>query len=56
VPLQSPGNSQPGNRFTFADGSYSFNVRTTGYPAGRYHLQFTVAGDPTTHVAAFTVR
>ena len=56
VPLQSPGNSQPANRFTFDGSSYSFNVSTTGYAPGRYELQFTIPGDPATHVAPFTIR
>lgn len=56
VPLQSPGNSQPGNRFTFDGSSYSFNISTTGYAAGRYELKFTIPGDPVTHVAPFTIR
>ncbi|MFP5371142.1 MAG: hypothetical protein ACLGI3_10395, partial [Actinomycetes bacterium] len=56
VPLQSPGNSQPSNRFTFDGSSYSFNVDTTGYAAGRYELRFTVPGDTATHAAPFTVR
>jgi hypothetical protein len=56
APLQSPGNSQPGNRFTFDGSSYSFNLDTAGYAPGRYALQFTVAGDPVTHVAPITIR
>src|SRR5262249_46252603 len=28
VPLQSPGNSQPGNLFTFDSGTYQFNLST----------------------------
>jgi hypothetical protein len=56
VPLQSPGNSQPGNRFKFESGAYTFNVKSTGYPAGTYHLRFTVPGDPTTYVAPFAIR
>ena len=38
VPLQSPGNSQPGNLFTFdpTTGTYQFNLMTTGYEPGKY--------------------
>ncbi|MDQ4071124.1 MAG: hypothetical protein M3203_16885, partial [Actinomycetota bacterium] len=56
VPLQSPGNSQPGNRFSFDGSSYSFNVDTSAYAPGRYELRFTIPGDPSTHAAPFTVR
>ena len=56
VPLQSPGSSQPDDRFTFDGSSYSFNAGTRGYAPGRYELRFTVPGDSAIHVAPFTIR
>jgi hypothetical protein len=57
APLQSPGNSQPGNLFTFdpETGTYQFNLQTKGYKEGTYKLNFTVGNDPTTHFVTFTI-
>ncbi|HMO82442.1 MAG TPA: lamin tail domain-containing protein [Pyrinomonadaceae bacterium] len=55
-PVQSPGNSQPGNRFKFTSNSYQFNLKTTGLSAGSYHLNFTAGDDPVIHTAGFAVR
>jgi hypothetical protein len=57
VPLQSPGSANPGNLFQFdpQTGVYQFNVKTTGYSAGRYWLYFQVGDDPTLYSLSFTV-
>jgi hypothetical protein len=54
--LQDAGGSNPDNDFRFAEGSYIFNLKTTGYATGTYNLLFTAGNDPTTHVAQFQVR
>jgi hypothetical protein len=43
-PVQSSGNSQPGNNFKFdpVAVSFSFNVKTNGLAAGSYTLDFIV--------------
>jgi hypothetical protein len=58
VPLQSPGNSQPGNLFKFdpSSGTYQFNLKTTGYAKGTYTLNFTIGTDPTLHSVTFVIR
>jgi hypothetical protein len=55
--LISPGNSQPGNLFTFdpESGTYQFNLKTTGYKKGTYTLNFTVGNDPTTYSVQFVI-
>jgi hypothetical protein len=55
--LQSPGNSQPGNLFTFdpTTGTYQFNVKAKGYKPGTYTLSFTV-GDDTLYSVSFVIR
>jgi hypothetical protein len=57
VPLQSPGNSQPGNLFTFDPNTktYQFNLKTTGYTRGTYTLYFRVGDDPTLHSVSFRI-
>ena len=57
VPLQSPGNSQPGNLFTFdpCTGTYEFNLKTKGYAPGTYTLYFTVGTDPTRYSITFMI-
>jgi hypothetical protein len=55
VPPQSPGNSQPGNLFTFDSGTYQFNLSTKGYAPGKYTLEFKVANDPTLYSVTFMV-
>jgi hypothetical protein len=54
LPVQAPGNSQPGNDFRFI-GGYHYNLKTTGLGAGTYALYFTVDGDPLVHSVAFVV-
>lgn len=55
-PVQSPGNSQPGNNFRYTDGQYQFNLKTTGLPSGSYTLSFTSSGDPSTYTVGFAVK
>lgn len=55
-PAPSPGNSQPNEQFKLTDGVYQYNLKTTGFAAGSYNLNFSVAGDPVTHSAPFKVR
>jgi hypothetical protein len=54
---QSPGNSQPGNLFTFdpTTGTYQFNLTTKGYAPGKYTLKFTIGSDPTLYSVTFLV-
>jgi alpha-tubulin suppressor-like RCC1 family protein len=54
------GNSNPNGVFRYVTtpapgGSYSYNLKTTGFHAGTYTLQFTVTGDPTVHRAQFVI-
>ncbi len=49
MPVSSPGNSQPGNQFTFSAGSYHFNWKSMGLASGTYVFYFQVAGDPVIH-------
>jgi hypothetical protein len=58
VPLTAPGNSQPGNLFTFdpTTGTYQFKLNTKGYKPGTYTLFFTVGDDPTLHSVSFVIR
>jgi hypothetical protein len=57
VPLQSPGNSQPGNLFTFdpCASTYQFNLKTTGYAPGKYTLMFKIGHDPALYSVTFLV-
>jgi hypothetical protein len=57
VPLQSPGNSDPGNLFQYSTqtDTYQFNLKTTGYAPGRYTLYFTVGDDPTMYSLSFSI-
>jgi hypothetical protein len=58
VPLQSPGNSQPGNLFKFdpTTGTYQFNLKTTGYKKGSYIFNFTIGSDPMLQSVRFVIR
>ena len=58
VPLQSPGSSQPGDLFTLdpGTGTYQFNLKTTGYKAGTYTLQFRIGSGSTLYGVTFVVR
>jgi streptogramin lyase len=55
LPVQAPGNSQPGNFFKFHGGRYHFDLKTTGLAPGIYELFFSAAGDPVEHAVSFTV-
>ena len=57
LPPQSPGDSQPGNLFSFdpTTGTYQFNLKTTGYAPGEYTLKFTIGNDPTLYSVTFLV-
>jgi Tol biopolymer transport system component len=54
--LQDPGNSNPDFNFRYAGGQYQFNLKTTGYAAGTYRLDFQVAGDPVMHSVQFQIK
>jgi hypothetical protein len=58
--IADPGNSQPDNNFRFVgsdDGSYQFNLKTTGLSAGTYKLFFNVGNrDNPTYSVQFEVR
>ena len=54
--LNDSGHANPGNLFRSVDHGYLFNLSTKGLAAGDYTLDFTVAGDPTVHHFAFTIR
>jgi hypothetical protein len=44
--------------FTFSKGQaqYAFSLETRGLASGTYSLRFTAGGDPTTHLAPFSIR
>jgi hypothetical protein len=57
LPVQSAGNSQPGNLFLYEDGVYQFNLKTSrDMAAGTYQLVFRIAGDPVEHSVQFVIR
>jgi hypothetical protein len=58
LPVQSPGNSQPGNNFKYDSdtGAEQFNLKTTGLTPGTYELFFSIAGDPIEHSLSFVVQ
>lgn len=57
LPVQSAGNSQPGNLFLYEDGAYQFNLKTSrDMAAGTYQLVFRIAGDPVEHSVQFVIR
>jgi hypothetical protein len=59
LPVQAPGNSNPGNVFyyqTAQGGRYQYTLKLPRtLPSGTYLLDFTVAGDPVEHTIPFTV-
>lgn len=57
LPVQAPGNAQPGDDFRYeaGDASYRFNLRTTGLASGAHTLTVTVTGDPTIHTVQFLI-
>jgi hypothetical protein len=51
------GQSNPLGRFRFtAEGTYMFNLKTTGLAAGPYVLVVRIAGDATLHAVPFLIR
>ena len=53
----SPGATQPGLFFSaLGTSSFTYQLKTTGYPAGDYTLDFVVFGDPLIHHAPFQLR
>lgn len=55
-PPEDSGKSNPAGNFRFTGDAYHFNLKTTGYPAGTYLLQFTVGSDPHIYTTPFKVR
>jgi hypothetical protein len=54
---KSPSGANP--TFTFAatpTRGYQYTLKTTGYPAGSYTLDFIATGDPLIHHAPFVLR
>jgi hypothetical protein len=56
LPLQSAGNSQPNNDFRYTGGTYLYNLKNNGRPAGKYRLYFSVDGDPLMHYVSYELR
>jgi hypothetical protein len=56
--VQSPGDSQPGNLFTYdpSTGTYQFNLKTKEYKPGKYTFYFTIGDDPTLYGVNFVIR
>ena len=54
--LEDAGNSNPDNQFRYLNGSYIFNLQTTGFATGTYALTFTATGDPIAHEVLFQIR
>ena len=50
------GSANADNNFRFEDGSYIFNLKTTGLATGTYKLYFTAGDDPTLHSVQFQVK
>jgi hypothetical protein len=57
APLTSPGNSNPAELFRYdpQTGIYQFNLKTTGYPPGKYTLYFQVSDDTNLYSLSFQV-
>jgi hypothetical protein len=57
VPLQAPGNANPGYVFQYdpQTGIYQFNLKTRGYSSGLYMLDFLVGDDSTVYSLTFRV-
>jgi hypothetical protein len=57
VPLQWPGKADPDGLLQYDPdtGIYQFNLKTTGYAAGKYTLYFQVGNYPTLYSLSFTV-
>ena len=50
------GNSNSDSNFRFDEGSYIFNLKTTGLASGTYKLYFTAGEDPVLHSVEFQVK
>ncbi|WP_309708435.1 PxKF domain-containing protein [Armatimonas sp.] len=56
VAATAPGNSNPNNTFRYDSGEYLYNLKTKGYAAGTYNLNFIAGSDPTLHSTPFLIR
>ena len=56
--VEDAGNANPDNNFRFdaASQTYIFNLSTAGLSTGTWTVNFTVAGDPVVHTAAFQIK
>ena len=52
----SAGEANGDNNFRFDNGSYIYNLKTTGLSTGTYNLSFTAGSDPLVHAVQFQVR
>src|SRR5215213_4102930 len=50
------GSANADNNFRFDNGSYIFNLKTTGLSTGTYKLYFTAGDDPVQHSVEFQVK
>jgi len=50
------GTANGDNNFRFDNGSYIFNLKTTGLSTGTYKLYFTAGDDPVVHSVEFQVK
>jgi hypothetical protein len=53
LPVDSAGNSQPGNNFRYTGKGYQFNFKNKGRSAGQYRLYFSIDGDPLMHYVSY---
>jgi hypothetical protein len=56
LPVQSPGNANPGDNFRLETDGYVFNLKTTGLAPGAWQLEFTIGTDPAVRAVGFTVK
>lgn len=56
IPIKGAGNSNEGNNFRYADGEYTFNLKTTDLAPGTYLLTFKAGSDPISHTLQFQIR
>ena len=52
----SAGEANADNNFRFDNGSYIYNLKTTGLNTGTYNLYFTAGSDPVVHAVQFQVK
>jgi hypothetical protein len=55
-PASDSGNANPDGNFRFDNGSYIFNLKTTGLGTGIYNLYFRVGNDPNLHTVQFQIK